>query len=333
MSSLKLWPRRAFPHPGRSSFVLLSLSVAMAGAIAAISLTAAVSWRALPFQQAESLVKLEVRDAQGQPRWWSWPELEALSLDAPSPLHATAGYTVADVNIASDAGRAPQAVLATMVSSAFIRVLGLRVAVGRPFEPMEHQAGGPRVVLLSDEQWRRHYGADPQVVGRTIRLSIPGYLEEPGGDYVVVGVLAPETWLFWRRSDLVLPFRANPRLLSNPRERLVEHVVARLDPTATVASARIHAASLTNRVTAAGGADATDRVVIEALRSALFHDLQPKLRLLLIDCGARVLAGWRQRHHRGLERMAGTREGDRAAAGHRGGTAAGSRAMRACNSH
>jgi hypothetical protein len=253
----------------------------LGGAVAAISLNSAVSWRALPFVEAESLVKLEVRNAEGQPRWWSWLELQGVALSVAPSLHAVAGYTVADVNVASEPGRPPQALLATMVSPEFFRVLGVGVSVGRPFSAIEHLSGSPRVVLLSHELWQRRYGSDPQVVGRTINLSPPEYLGETGGGHLVIGVLAPETWLFWRRSDLVLPFRASPQLLSNPRERLVEHVVGRLAPEATVASARIHEPSLIKRLRSTGGADATDVVVVEELSSALFRDLQPKLRLVL----------------------------------------------------
>lgn len=292
MSQLKLWVRRGLQQPGRTAFLLLSLSVSLAGAVAAISLSSAVSWRAFPFLEEESLVKLEVRNFEGQPRWWSWPEFRAVALDAPPSLHAVAGYTVADVNIASEPGRPPQALLATMVSAEFFRVLGLGVSLGRPFSAIEHLSGSPRVVLLSHELWQRRYGSDPQVVGRTIDLSTPEYLGEPGGGYVVIGVLAPESWLFWRRFDIVLPFRADPQLLSNPRRRLVEHVIARLGPEATVAAARIHVPSLVNRLTGTGGADATDIVIVEELRSALFRDLQPKLRLVLtIAVLVFVLAG------------------------------------------
>ncbi|MGH9163089.1 MAG: ABC transporter permease [Vicinamibacteraceae bacterium] len=292
MSQLKLWVRRGSQQPGRSAFLLLSLSVSLAGAVAAISLNSAVWWRALPFVEAESLVNLEVRNSEGRARWWSWPELQAVARDAPPSLHAVTGYTVADVNIASEPGRPPQALLATMVLPEFLRVLGVRVSVGRPFNASEHLSGSPRVVLLTHELWQQRYGGDPQVVGRTIDLSTPEYLGEPGGSYVVIGVLAPETWLFWRRSDLVLPLRAHPQLLSNPRERLVEHVVGRLRPEATVASARAHAPSLVKRLRGTGGADATDTVIVEELRSALFRDLQPRLRLVLtIAVLVIVLAG------------------------------------------
>jgi putative ABC transport system permease protein len=281
MSHLRLWARRGLQRPGRTAFLIVSLAVSSAGALTALSLSSAVSWRPLPFVDAKSLVKLEVRSAEGQPRWWSLPELQAVAVDPPSSFDRVAGYTVGDVNIASEAGRPPQALLATMVTPDFFHVLGAAVAVGRVFSDSEHRPGGPKVALLGHELWQRRYGADPRIVGRTIDLSTPEYLGEPGGGFLVIGVLAPETWLFWRRADLMLPFRANPQLLSNPRERLVEHVVARLDPEATIAAARIQAPALLTALTGTGGANPTEVVIVEHLRSALFRDLLPKLRLVL----------------------------------------------------
>ena len=43
--------------------------------------------------------------------------------------------------------------------------------------------GGPRVVVLSDGLWRRRFGADPGVVGRSLTLS--------GDPFTVIGVMAP----------------------------------------------------------------------------------------------------------------------------------------------
>src|SRR5688572_29977526 len=149
MSHLKLWLRYGGRNPGRLGFLVLSLSISLGGALAATALYATVSWRELPFVEAESLVKLEARSRDGKPRWWSWPELQAMALSAGPSFSAIGAYTVADVSIASEAGRPPDALLATMVSPGFFRVLGVSVSAGRLFTDAEHQSGGPRVVLLS----------------------------------------------------------------------------------------------------------------------------------------------------------------------------------------
>jgi hypothetical protein len=117
-----LWFRDGRRSPGRLAFLVFSLSVSLGGALAATALNAAVSWRDLPFVEAESLVKLEIRARDAQSRWWSWPELQATMLRAGPSLSAIAAYTVGDVGIASEPGRPPNALLATMVSPEFFRV-------------------------------------------------------------------------------------------------------------------------------------------------------------------------------------------------------------------
>jgi putative ABC transport system permease protein len=281
VSHLAQWLRDARRKPGQLGFLVLSLSVALASALAAIALNAAVSWRDLPFAQADALVKVEVRSTDAQPRWLTWPELRALAADPRSSFSAMAAYTVADVGLTADGDRPPEALLATMVSPEFFGVLGVGLSAGRSFSDAEHQPGGPRAVLLSHELWQRRYGGDPAVIGRTVDVSLPDYLDEPGGRHLVVGVLAPQTWLFWRRFDMVTPFRADPKLLGDPRAQLIEHVVARLRPGATVVSAQASAPLLTAAMRQAGGGEATDTIQIAALRSALFRDLQPKLHLVL----------------------------------------------------
>ena len=168
-----------------------------------------------------------------------------------------------------------------MVSPEFLGLLGVGLSAGRSFTDAEHRSGGPRAVLLSHELWQRRYGGDPGVIGRTVDLSLPDYLGQPGGRHLVVGVLAPQTWLFWRRFDLVTPLRADPKLLGDPRARLIENAIARLRPGATESSARTSTCLFSAALRQAGGGAATDTIQVTALRSALFRDLQPKLHLVL----------------------------------------------------
>ena len=59
-----------------------------------------------------------------------------------------------------------------MVSGAFFSVLGVRPALGRLVGPADNLVpGGRRVVVLSDFLWRSQFAADPEIVGRTVRLN------------------------------------------------------------------------------------------------------------------------------------------------------------------
>ncbi len=71
-----------------------------------------------------------------------------------------------------------------LVSQGFFDVLGTPALVGRTFRQDEYTAGHERVVILGHGAWRRRFGGDPSVVGRTLSLD--------GVPYTVVGVMPPE---------------------------------------------------------------------------------------------------------------------------------------------
>src|SRR5690606_15049895 len=71
-----------------------------------------------------------------------------------------------------------------LVSAGYFRTIGAAPALGRPFLPEESVPGGPAVVIRSDGFWRRGFGADRGVVGRSVTLD--------GEPYTVVAVMPSE---------------------------------------------------------------------------------------------------------------------------------------------
>jgi predicted permease len=90
-----------------------------------------------------------------------------------------AAYTGGDYNLAD--GDRPERVSGLRVSPTFFQAFGIVPASGRFFQPEEEEPGRGRVVVLSDQFWRNHYGADSQAVGRTVRLD--------GEAYTIIGIL------------------------------------------------------------------------------------------------------------------------------------------------
>ncbi len=70
----------------------------------------------------------------------------------------------------SDAGCEPERVPAYVASPTLFDVLGVAPARGRNFNAADGLTGAPRVVILSDALWHRRFGADPDIVGRTISV-------------------------------------------------------------------------------------------------------------------------------------------------------------------
>ena len=76
----------------------------------------------------------------------------------------------------------PESVWGTRVTANYFRTLGSSFFLGRDFIPGEDQEGKNQVVILTHKLWR-HLGADPNLVGHTMRID--------GKPYTVVGVLQP----------------------------------------------------------------------------------------------------------------------------------------------
>jgi predicted permease len=66
----------------------------------------------------------------------------------------------------------------------FLDVLDVRPVLGRGFTPEEDRWGGPKVVLLSFGFWKRFFGQDPTILGRTLHVDDKAL--------TIIGVLPPE---------------------------------------------------------------------------------------------------------------------------------------------
>jgi hypothetical protein len=75
----------------------------------------------------------------------------------------------------------PERIEGQLVSGNYFDVLGVTASVGQVFHQSDEIPGNAELVVISDGLWRRRFGADPNVVGRRIRLD--------NDFYTIVGVL------------------------------------------------------------------------------------------------------------------------------------------------
>ena len=128
-----------------------------------LQLVWAVLLRPLPYAEPERLVAV----------WNRWDGSPAPRCPTPStsttpsgPARSTiAAEASASVNIGGSGE--PERVQAAFVTANLFDVLGAAPALGRGFRADEERRGNGRVAILSDALWRRRFGADPAVVGRT----------------------------------------------------------------------------------------------------------------------------------------------------------------------
>src|SRR5437867_1152034 len=77
----------------------------------------------------------------------------------------------------------PQRYTGGYVTEDFFKIIGVSPVLGRDFTAEDNKPGAEKVVILGDEIWRRDFGADPSVVGQTVRVN--------GKAATVIGVMPP----------------------------------------------------------------------------------------------------------------------------------------------
>jgi ABC-type antimicrobial peptide transport system permease subunit len=90
----------------------------------------------------------------------------------------------------------PQRLRTIGVTGGFFRALGVGAMTGRTITENDDQPGKNRVVVLGNGLWRRQFGADPSMVGKTITLD--------GNNYDVIGIM-PASFDYPSKSDLWVP--------------------------------------------------------------------------------------------------------------------------------
>ncbi|MDQ2870846.1 MAG: ABC transporter permease [Acidobacteriota bacterium] len=166
--------------PGLAVIAVLSLALGIGANSAIFSVVHAVLLRPLAFPSPERLVAVDERDREGgasNTSYATYVDWRARSRSFTDV--AVASYWSPKL---SAAGTVEAEKLEGMrVSDGFFRVLGVRPALGRDFLPSEDKQSAGRVAILSDSLWKRRFGGDRAIVGKTISVSdIP---------FTVVGVL------------------------------------------------------------------------------------------------------------------------------------------------
>ena len=172
-----------------TSVALLVLTLGIGASTAIFSVVDAVVLRGLPFDEHDRLVAIGERRTTGK-TLDPTRDPDALSSAAPQNYLDWKAQQQVFESMATIAGGSftlrepgaePEDLRAHRVTSEFFQVLRVQPALGRPFTAQNEVDGRHRVAVLSDGLWRRRFGGDPSIIGRTIPLE--------GGAYEVIGVM------------------------------------------------------------------------------------------------------------------------------------------------
>ena len=130
-NALRLWIRQATRQTALTAFLVLSLAISLGWRrLCAISQQRCAVAQSSVSRTPVTWCRSTARDADGQPRWLSWRELESMTQSRIEPFDSVAGYTAADFNALSEPGLPPEPLSATVVSPDFFARSAFASALG-----------------------------------------------------------------------------------------------------------------------------------------------------------------------------------------------------------
>ena len=214
--------------PGYAAAVVLLLALGLGSTVAVVSVVDRVLLRALPFPHPDSLFSLFESTADGQLRLASYPTMR--DWQAQNEVFEGMAYVPGN-QLPMRGPEGPELMTAAYSSGDFFALLGAKAALGRVLTP-EDDRRGERAVVLSYNLWRRRFGGDPKIVGRTLPLG--------EGGATVVGVM-PRSFRLPEWAEIWMPLGAIPAgdraVIEKRGNHADSRIIARLRPGVSAAQA------------------------------------------------------------------------------------------------
>jgi putative ABC transport system permease protein len=265
---------------GFAAIAVLTLALGIGATTAIYSIVDTILLRPLPFTESDRLVRITEHvplAGAGIPsyeRGRTWQEyLEWRGRT--TTLADVIGVSTSVGLVKTDQGTAR--LWGAMVSGSTFTTLGARALLGRTL--LASDDVNPDVVLLTQESWRRLFGAAPDIVGRPIE-----FLQGDGGvrAMTVVGVLPDEFELQTHRIEFFTPFTLGDAAWKKYQSI---SLIGRLGPNVSLAAAAQEAMTIGTAVAEPLPADAppmaTPRFEVRSLKEGVVSDLRPALRVFL----------------------------------------------------
>ena len=276
-----LWRRPGFAIAG-----ILTLGLGLGASTAVFSLVDAVRTGALPYRNPGELVKVfgSISEPLAERRGASYPDYQDWRALA-SSFSEMAAFDPQKLTLTG--GDQPERINAEYVSASYFSVLEVTPAQGRTFHSDEDLVSrDAAVVVISDRLWRRRFGSDPDIVGRTIAVA-----GRPFPTYTVAGVMPPSFRGVSDEAELWMPFAqwAPARIMTDRGQRWLT-AVARLRPNVSAAVAQQELDHISQRLSATHPATNRHRhAEVSALHLEVFGVLRSPLSTLMIAVGLLLL--------------------------------------------
>ncbi|MEX2152079.1 MAG: ABC transporter permease [Gemmatimonadaceae bacterium] len=188
--------------PGFALVAILTLALGIGITTAVVSIADHVLVRGLPFREPSRLMTMLERDDHGAFRTPSGPTAADWQRDS-GVAGALEGVTyIRGDGMTLRVGDESETVGAAFVGPEFFPLIGVRPTLGRLLGADDHRAGAPRLGVMSYKLWKRRFGGDPAILGRSISVD--------RAPMIIVGVL-PNGAVYPGFADLWTPISGYPR--------------------------------------------------------------------------------------------------------------------------
>ncbi len=263
-------------NPGFTAVAVLTLALGIGANASIFSVVNGILLGPLPYPEPDRLVRLHAsKPSEGwadisisYPNFLDWREqnksFEGMSI-----------YDSRSFNLTGEGE--PERLRGLAASANLFSVLGRSPAQGRAFRAGEDRPGADRVAVLSHGLWERRFGADPDLIGRTLILD--------GVAHTVVGIM-PDDFIFPSpRRELWVPLVLDPA--KQERSSHSYAAIGRLKPGVTLPAGRAELNTIAKRLEQEyPDSNAGWRVSVISLYDELFDDdLQLTLSMLFLAVG------------------------------------------------
>lgn len=225
LQDLRFAARTLLRNPGFALVAIITLALGVGANTAMFSLLNGLLLKPLPYDDAGQIVQLwesrrdVLHNAVSPGTYFDWRD-EATSFESVS------AYRPIDLNITGNGD--PERLSGWRMTADGLRVLRAHPIVGRTFAPDEELPGNNKVVVLTEELFRRRFGGDREIVGKSVQLN--------GEPYNVIGVL-PAAFLPDPQVEFVVPEAVDPSRRAMRNAQYLS-VIGRLKPGVSVAAAQ-----------------------------------------------------------------------------------------------
>ena len=280
VQDLRYGIRMLMKNPGLTFVIVLSLAIGIGANSALFSVTSTLLLKPLPYAHPERLAILWLRSPGiGIPQDWPSPG-QYHDIKTQNHVFDETAIAIGDGYTLSGLSKALR-VDGIEASSTLLPMLGVKPMLGRILTADEDRPGKPDTVVLTYGLWKRAFGGDPNLLGRSITLN--------GKPRTVVGILPREFRLSHEVIPVIggidkaevfipLPMDAKEELDYGPEDY---NVLARLKPGVTMQQAQADISIIAARLREEKHRDRTFTISVVPLMEQVVGDVRGAVLILL----------------------------------------------------